>query len=177
MKRCAGEDVHLPAESPPRARDSSGPRGPWGSYRPANSTRISPSLSSFISPRTIDPKKAALNTLVSSQDGEDLSAALLSEMAPFRRRGHLRPAGEGCGRPGGAGRRWMGRRLLPEWGRLQMRGGSIRFSRDSTVLSGLLKNTRIEAQKPAQSHWCFSNSSKSIFASFNTLLRVPSFSS
>jgi len=105
VKRCAGEDVHLPAESPPRARDSSGPRGPWGSYRPANSTRISPSLSSFISPRTIDPKKAALNTLVSSQDGEDLSAALLSEMAPFRRRGHLRPAGEGRGRPGGAGRR------------------------------------------------------------------------
>jgi hypothetical protein len=37
---------------------------------------MSTSLSSFISPRTIDPKKAALKTIVSQEDGEDLLAQL-----------------------------------------------------------------------------------------------------
>jgi len=45
-------------------------------FRPANTTRISTSLSSANPPRTIDPKKAALKTLVSQQDGEDLLAQL-----------------------------------------------------------------------------------------------------
>jgi hypothetical protein len=39
---------------------------------------MSTSLSSANSPRTIDPTKAALNTLVSPQDGEDLLAQLFS---------------------------------------------------------------------------------------------------
>ena len=34
MERSAVEDVHLPVDRPPKARDSSGPRGPSGSYSP-----------------------------------------------------------------------------------------------------------------------------------------------
>jgi hypothetical protein len=57
-------------------------------------------------------------------------------------------------------------------------GGIVRWwGRNQFVVtpSGCLKIHADDDQNPA--YWCLSNSSKSTLASFNTLLRVPSFSS
>jgi hypothetical protein len=61
MEGGAGEDVHLPVDRLLQL-DLEAREVHIRLFRPANSTSMSKSLSSVISPRTIDPKKAALLT-------------------------------------------------------------------------------------------------------------------
>jgi len=68
--------VRLPPDRPSESPRFVRPERSMGLSRPANSTRRSTSLSSVISPRTIDPKKGGPKTLVFREGGEDLRAQL-----------------------------------------------------------------------------------------------------
>ncbi len=74
MKRSVGEGGDFHPRSIAASSSIFKPERSIRLFRPANSTRMFTPLPSVNSPRTIGPKKAALKTIVSPQDGEDLFA-------------------------------------------------------------------------------------------------------